>query len=145
MVQMILLQLFVYSYLATGWYTQQLTWIHLGFIFMSAIVLEVLRKIKITNEESVGHDTYSWHTGFKGSVGIFSLTVALNYLLFLWLLYRAATLSYISFGFSVFFMVPLVVAIVFHYRRQTKWSEKIVSLETVLWYIGLNLIIYFLV
>jgi len=142
LVQMVLLQFFVYSLFSNTWYKGNLVWIHLLFIFINAILLEVLRKIKIEPEESIGHDTYSWHIGFKRSLATFLAFAFISYATFLWILLKNS-IAVIPISVSVLFVVPLLVSTISHSRKKTKKSENLLYLSTLIMYVGLNLIIYF--
>lgn len=142
LVQMVLLQFFVYSLFSSNWYESNFVWIHLIFIFINAILLEVLRKIKIAPEESVGHDTYSWHIGFKYSLLVFIVFAFISYLTFLYLIFKNSP-SFVSIGVSVFFMVSLLLSAIAHNKKRSKKSENYLYLSTLVMYVGLNIIIYF--
>jgi 4-hydroxybenzoate polyprenyltransferase len=142
LVQMILLQFFVYSLFSNSWYKSNLVWIHLIFIFLNAVLLEVLRKIKITPEESQGHDTYSWHMGFKQSLFIFLIFIIASYAAFLYIIFEGTFFTY-SVSISLLFMIFSIATIVIHTYTKNKRSENLLYLSTFGMYIGLHLIIYF--
>ena len=65
MIQMVLLQLFVYVIFTNQFTLNKVMIIHLLFVIFNTIILEFIRKIKTDKEESKGKDTYSWHLGYK--------------------------------------------------------------------------------
>ncbi|HTE49085.1 MAG TPA: hypothetical protein VK675_04215 [Candidatus Paceibacterota bacterium] len=141
LIQMILLQFFVYSLFSAYWYSNVLVWTHLVFIFFNVILLEVLRKIKIAPEESIGHDTYSWHIGFSYSLIVFIFTVFMSYFTFLYLILNHNP-SLVSICASVFFMISLILSAIAHNKKKNKKSENYLYLWTLIMYVGLNILIY---
>ena len=140
LVQMILLQFFVYSLFSKTWYMSHVLWLHLLFIFINAVMLEIVRKIKIAPEESVGHDTYSWHIGFYTSLSIFFGLALFDYAVFVKLVLSNISASLLTI--SGFFMLSLLISIFVHSHKKTKKTEIYLYLSALGLYIGLNLIIY---
>ena len=87
MIQMVLLQLFVYVIFTNQFTLNKVMIIHLLFVIFNTIILEFIRKIKTDKEESKGKDTYSWHLGYKKSLYIFYAFNILNVVTFIWMLY----------------------------------------------------------
>jgi len=143
MIQMVLLQLFIYAVFTRSLDVNYAMWLHLFFVIFNSIIMEVVRKIKIKSEESAGYDTYSSRIGFNRSLVMYFVLVVCNYLLFLWLLYslthKIASYLIISLPIVLF----LVISIVVHYKKKIKITENILLLSTIISYVGLNLIIYF--
>jgi len=143
-VQLVLLQFFVYSLFSHVWYKHDQVWIHLLFIFVNALLIEILRKVKIKPEESVGHDTYSWHIGFDRALLVSLLFVFMSYGTFLWLLFTSG-FSPLAFSISAFFMIVCVLSFFGHSHSKNKKSENYLYGSTLLLYIALNVLIYFFV
>jgi 4-hydroxybenzoate polyprenyltransferase len=142
LLQMIFLQFLVYSLFFPEWYEITIVWIHWLFIVANIILLEVLRKIKIAKEESLGKDTYSWHLGFKRSLFFFLVISLLSYATFLWLFVTIKT-SFIMLSISGGAMILLLLSEAIHYHKQSKKTEKKLHLATLITYITLNLLLYF--
>lgn len=143
-IQIVILQLFVYALFSPTFYDSLIVWIHLLFIFINSIILEILRKIKIKSEESLGHDTYSWHLGFKKSLWLNLFLATLNYLAFLWLIIVTQTFKVGAFLISFIFIILVILSTIFHLKNQDKRSERDLYLSAIMMYTGLNLIIYIL-
>lgn len=142
MVQLLFLQLFVYTLLAGKFYFSQAVLVHLAFVLASSILIEIVRKIKIGPEESTGRDTYSWRISFGGSLLAYSLFAVFNYAVFLGLVYSFNT-SCLVFSTSLALVLSLLAAAFFHYLKRDKKSEKVLLFFNIVFYVGLNLIIYF--
>lgn len=142
MFQMVLLQMFIYSIFTFNFAMSKVMWIHLFFVIFNTIIMEFVRKIKISGEESKGEDTYSWHLGFKRSILVFYVFVVINFLTFLWMLYAISpTLNFFQLYAVVLFLI-LTIAVFLHLSKKSKKTESFLMLGTVLNYVGLNLLIY---
>jgi 4-hydroxybenzoate polyprenyltransferase len=136
--QMILLQLYIFT-LYTGHleYSSSM-WILVLFIYINIFILEVVRKIKISKEESKVNDTYSSSIGFRKSLlFLFSLSMS-SFIVYSWLM-RLLNISDLKILFSILpLFVLLTIAIILHLNKKSKISEKILLLSTILQYVGLN-------
>ncbi|MDP2708534.1 MAG: hypothetical protein Q8O93_00565 [bacterium] len=143
MIQMVLLQLFIYAAFTRSLEVNQAMWLHLFFVIVNSIIMEVVRKIKIKSEESTGQDTYSGRIGFSKSLIMYLLLVIFDYLIFIWLLYSLTHAIRIYFLISLPIIIFSVISIAVHYRIRMKKSENALLLSAVVFYVVLNLIIYF--
>lgn len=143
MLQMVLLQLLIYAILIQRFEVNAVMWIHLLFVIWNTLIIEVVRKIKISATESKGSDTYSHHMGFAKSLLMFYLLSFANYLTFNWMLYAISpSINYFYFiALLLFIMLTLVVVV--HYYKRLKQTEGLLFLFALINYVGLNLLIYF--
>lgn len=142
MFQMVLLQLFIYALFTGSYSITPVMWIHLLFVIFNTIILEFVRKIKTSEDESQGQDTYSWHLGYARSLRYFYLFTLLNFVTFLWMLY---TLSHEILVYSLIALGIqglVAVATFLHLRQRKKTTEQFLLLSAVINYVGLNLLIY---
>ncbi|MBN1951039.1 MAG: UbiA family prenyltransferase [Bacteroidales bacterium] len=142
MFQMVLLQLFIYAVLTQDFYVDAVMWIHLLFVIFNTLILEFVRKIKTSDDESIGKDTYSWHLGYARSIYYFYGFTFLNLLTFIWMMYTLApdVLPYVLIALGI--QAVLTFATVWHLFLKKKTSEQFLLLATVVNYVGLNLLIY---
>jgi len=119
LVQVVFLQLFVYSFFLPTFYNDPVIFIHLALVFTGSMLFEVLRKIRVAEEETKGHDTYSWHLGLPGAtyvlIGISLIMYALEVTILPEKNYLLATLST--------FAILLVITAMYHKQYQAKKSE----------------------
>ncbi len=142
MLQMVLMQFFIYAVFIRSFMVSEVMWIHLLFVIFNTILMEFVRKIKISGEESQGKDTYSWHLGFQRSLVVFYIFSIINYLTFVWMLYTisASATGYVVIALS--FIILLTVSVILHLRFRRKTTEQFLLFSTVVNYVGLNLLIY---
>ncbi len=140
--QMILLQFYIFSILFGKVTFSKIEWFTVIFVYMNIFVLEVVRKIKIPEEESPVSDTYSKSFGFKKSLVI-------NYLL--------AFVSFMSYFFLILYLdiekellflilsLPVMLFLTFstfkHIKSKTRKTQNILLLSVMIMYVGLNLLI----
>lgn len=142
MLQMVLLQLFIYAVFTGSYLITKVMWIHLLFVMFNTIIMEFVRKIRTSSEESAGKDTYSWHLGYKRSLYIFYFFSVVNFFTFIWMLYTISPAIKDYFLLSLLLMVLLSISVFLHLRNKKKSSENFLLLSTVLNYVGLNMLIY---
>lgn len=142
MLQMVLVQMFIYCVFTQSFNVTKVMWIHLVFVIFNTIIMEFVRKIKTSSDESEGKDTYSWYLGYKRSLYIFYVFSIINFLVFIWMLYTIAPdillYALIASGLLLF----LTISVYAHLIKKKKASENILLLSTVVNYVGLNLLIY---
>ena len=141
LIQAILLQAVIYSIFTGVWYRFPTLWLHLAFVLSNSILIEFVRKIKIQAEESSGHDTYSWHLGFRNSLWVYGALIAVSYSLFLSIMNDLGRMRYLAMIISAIPVVLLLAAIVRHGAQQDKSSEEALQLSTLALYVGLHLVI----
>lgn len=143
MIQMVLLQLFVYVIFTNDFTLNKVMIIHLLFVIFNTIILEFIRKIKTDKDESKGKDTYSWHLGYKKSLYIFYAFNILNVITFIWMLYSLSpNLGWYGFITLIFFGI-LSLALFRHLKNKNKNSELFLMVATISNYICLNFLVYF--
>jgi hypothetical protein len=142
MFQMVLLQLFIYAVFTDDFLVNEVMWIHLLFVIFNTVILEFVRKIKTSEEESKGKDTYSWHLGYARSIYYFYLFTILNLLTFIWMMYTISWDVHLYVGIAIFLQLLLTFTTGYHLLKKKKLSEQLFLLTTVLNYVGLNLLIY---
>ena len=143
MSQIILLQLFMYVVFTGDFNLNNVMWIHLLFVIFNTAIIEFLRKIKTSNNESKGEDTYSWHLGYEKSLYVFYFFILLNFFTFIWMIYTISPdigwYLYTSLMMTVF----ITISIFTHLKLRSKRSENLLLITTLVNYVGLNFLIYF--
>src|SRR3989344_674725 len=144
LVQMLLMQLFVYSIFANPIPINTLIVIHFLFTTVGTIVFEFVRKLKIPGRDGTGKDTYTWYLGFNNAMAIYLFLVLLNSALFLKI---AAMLSSHLTGLFIFSACAgLLVsfAVLIHWLKKTHKTDQLMQLSFLVMYGVFNLMIYFL-
>ncbi|MEP7204771.1 MAG: hypothetical protein ABI716_01085, partial [Candidatus Saccharibacteria bacterium] len=71
LLQMLLMQAFVYTIFARHFPLTDLVTLHFVFTTIGTIIFEFIRKLKIPGNDGLGKDTYSWHLGFRKAMIIY--------------------------------------------------------------------------
>lgn len=144
LVQMLLLQLFVYIVFANPFPFTSLVWAHFLFTTAGTVIFEFVRKLKRPGDDGSGKDTYTWHMGFSNAIIVYSLLLLLNTVLFFW---TVTLISPLSVGWLVFLLVLVVstyLAALMHWIKKTHQTDQLMQLSFLIQYGIFNLAIYFL-
>lgn len=145
LVQMLLLQLFVYAMFDNPFPLTALVWAHFLFTTAGTVIFEFVRKLKRPGDDGSGKDTYTWHMGFNNALIVYSLLLVLNTILFFWI---AALIAPLTAGWSAF-LAALVgstyLTVVAHWIKKTRQTDQLMQLAFLMQYGIFNLAVYFLV
>lgn len=144
LVQMLLLQIFVYSFFFVNFYLNDVILIHFLFVSIGTMMFEFLRKIKTPQLESTGKDTYTWYFGFNKSLFIYFFLVCLNVVLFLCITVKMqlklGIWTFLPVALSLFFFLSLYL----HFTKKNSKTDKLLQVSSLFLYMAFNLLIYFL-
>jgi len=143
--QMLWLQFLIYAVLDPGFELQRLSiWAHFLFAFTNSIIIEIVRKIRIPPQETLGRDTYSWHMGFWGSIALFLSFTVLNYLLFIWNAGLISRWQTVPLAVSLFVIALVIGASAVHGFLRQKKTEHLLIGVTLLSYLTLHIVLFLL-
>lgn len=143
MFQLIGLQLVVYTMFNWNYNFNLLILSHIIIVFLLSALLEVGRKIKLKDEETLGRDTYSAHLGFKGSIVLFSVIFILVLLPLEYILLLDGKFSGIIIPVCAC-ILGLYISII-HYIKKNQQTEKLLALFYFLYYLIINIVLYVLI
>lgn len=142
-VQMLLMQLFVYAVFAEAFSFERLILAHFLFTTVGTITFEFIRKVKIPGGDGTGKDTYTWHLGFSNSIVVYLSLVLIDILLFLHMANSVFIQKDQSLIFASFLgIIPMLLAVV-HWVKKTRFTDQLLQLSFLLSYGLFNLIIYY--
>lgn len=139
MIQLIGLQIIIYLLLGWNLIFTPILWAHLALIFIISLILEVLRKIKLTKHETGARDTYSSHLGYKGSILFFVIVSVLPLIPLTYILQTHNKNLFIFLPLLVF--LSLIFFSIHHVKKEHELSEKLLFLVTLVYYCIINLTI----
>jgi len=142
LVQMLLMQIFVYIVLAESVSITHLIVVHFLFTTTGTAIFEWLRKVKLPGQDGTGKDTYTWHLGFPAALWIGFALLTANALFFLWVMTFIST-SVLWVWIALLATVAGFLWTLAHHVRRNKQSEQMLQLSILVQYGILNLIIYF--
>jgi 4-hydroxybenzoate polyprenyltransferase len=139
--QMLLLQSFMYFSLMNIFTLKPIMWLHIGFVFLLSLQVEVTRKIQ--PEKTPAFDTYSDRLGMRGALLLWGVLGIIALTLFSIL---ASELS-IS-GFTINIALICCVALLSlgggaYYFLKSKSAEGLFWLTVIMTYIGQNLVMIY--
>lgn len=145
LVQMLLMQIFVYSIFSNSFQFSLIVGIHFLFTTVGTIVVEFIRKLKIPGDDGTGKDTYTWYLGFNNSLIIYSVLVLLNAVLFFWLSTMISSHVTWMLVFTLCLLGYAYFGVILHRTKKTHRTSQIMQLLFLSMYGILNIAIYFLI
>jgi hypothetical protein len=144
LVQMLLMQVFVYTIFSNPFPLSKLTIFHFLFTSVGTIIFEFVRKLKIPGEDGSGKDTYTYYLGFDKSMIIYQILLIINASLFFLVATTISsdTLSILLTALGL--LVAIVPSIMIHKMKKTQLTDQVMQLSFLILYGAFNLIIYFL-
>jgi 4-hydroxybenzoate polyprenyltransferase len=144
LVQMLLMQVFVYAVFADPIPRTMLVLSHFLFTATGTLVFEFVRKLKIPGDDGTGKDTYTSYLGFNGAMSSYMFLTLTNIALFFWVA------THLSQRFSMLLVLALIAlftigsSICIHWLKKTRLTDHLMQLSFVSAYGAFNLIIFFL-
>ena len=142
LVQMLLLQVFIYTLVKGIFDMTPLIFYHFCFTSLGTLIFEFLRKVKTPGSDGTGQDTYTWYLGFGRSLVIYVFLM---------------TACVLTWGFLMgqvgwrwdALTVPLMVGIILtyltipiHWKKQEERSSGLMQLTFVILYAVCNVLIF---
>ena len=140
MIQLVGLQMVVYSVLGWNLSFGRLIVANILMIFLLSALLEIVRKIKAEESENVGKDTYSFHLGHNGSLILFSIVFASVLMPFGYTLSATHELRGL--------VIPAIICIIgllltwVHGKKKMRQTQDILSLISIIYYLAVNIVLY---
>ena len=144
LVQMLLMQVFVYLIFTNTLSLNALLIAHFLFTTVGTIIFEFVRKVKIPGDDGTGRDTYTWHLGFGNSIIIYVMLALANVFLFLRVADLISNQHFTWLIFSGLLGIILISQAVIHWIKKKRLTDQLLQLSFLLSYGILNLIIYFI-
>jgi len=144
LLQMLFMQIFVYSVFANPIPLNILVLTHFLFTTVGTIVFEFVRKLKIPGDDGTGKDTYTWYLGFNNSIVIYLFLVLFSAALFFEI---AIMLSPHVTGILIFSTCAAALiccTVLIHWSKRTRQTDQLMQLAFLVMYGVFNLTIYFL-
>ncbi|MSU54482.1 MAG: hypothetical protein EXS48_01400 [Candidatus Staskawiczbacteria bacterium] len=141
-VQMLFLQIFIYSVFAGQFLFSNLILSHFLFTLVGSLIFEFVRKLKIPGHDGTGRDTYTFYLGFKNAIIAYFLLASLNTLLFFRVTSLISTHAFIWLIFSVFSITIISISAMHHWKKRTKTTDQLLQGNFLLFYALFNIIIY---
>ncbi len=142
LVQMFLMQIFVYTYFINSFSFNKPIIIHFIFTTIGTIIYEFLRKLKIPGNDGSGGDTYTSYLGFNISIVLYQVLLLLNAVFFFWITALITSeinyLLYFALGFTVLTFLSAIL----HFIKKTTKTDQLMQASFLFLYGFFNIAIY---
>jgi 4-hydroxybenzoate polyprenyltransferase len=142
LVQMLLLQVLVYTLANPHFTFTTLITVHFFFTTTGTIIFEFLRKVKNPGQDGTGKDTYTWFLGLNNALLIYAALATLNILLFIKTMFLLeASITYWPPLTAVLTIVTLS-SILIHKVKKTEQTNQLMQLSFMIMYGSFNLLLF---
>ncbi len=144
LVQMFLMQIFVYTIFANPFPFNTLILAHFIFTSVGTAIFEFVRKLKRPGDDGSGRDTYTWYLGFNRAIAIYQVFLVSNTLLFVWIATLLSPHTAVLLSFALGLAVLASLSTLIHTVKKTRQTDQLMQLSFLLLYGVFNIAIYFL-
>lgn len=139
MLQMLVLQTFIYLSLMQTLRLTSLMWLHIAFVFVLSLQVEVTRKIK--TEPTNGNDQYSDRMGMNGSLTLWFILGVLAVILFSAVAHFFQIEPSIITAAALLSLTIMATGAIFYSRVNRQIGESIFWLAMIVAYVGQNCVL----
>lgn len=142
LVQMLLLQVLVYTLADETFHFTSLILVHFLFTASGTIIFEFLRKVKTPGQDGTGQDTYTWFLGHNTALRIYAVCAILNILLFIKVL--SVGQSAISYWAPVTLLLAAgtYISLLIHGFRKEERTNQLLQVSFMAMYGIFNILIF---
>lgn len=142
LVQMLLLQVLVYTIANPYFSFTTLVMVHFLFTTTGTIIFEFLRKVKSPGDDGTGKDTYTWFLGLDNALLIYAALATFNILLFVKAMSLIPT--------EITYWIPVAIALVvgtystlfINKMRKEEKTNQLMQLSFMLMYGSFNILLF---
>ncbi|MDC1222042.1 hypothetical protein N8Z47_05220 [Salibacteraceae bacterium] len=139
MLQMLMLQVFIYLSLLNSFEMNPMIWIHVAFVFALSLQVEVTRKIK--PEKSIPNDLYSDRMGMSGAFVLWLVLGVLCIGLSSFLAARMGIDSTTILIAAAVWLSAMLLGLAYYQNKKTETAENLFWLALIFSYVGQNLLL----
>ena len=142
LVQMLLLQILVYTIANPSFSFTTLVTVHFLFTTTGTIIFEFLRKVKSPGDDGTGKDTYTWFLGLDNAILIYAAFATFNILLFVKAMFLIQT--------EITYWIPVAIALVvgtystlfINKMRKEEKTNQLMQLSFMVMYGSFNILLF---
>lgn len=142
LVQMLLLQILVYTIANPSFSFTTLVTVHFLFTTTGTIIFEFLRKVKSPGNDGTGKDTYTWFLGLNNALLIYAAFATFNILLFVKAMFLIQT--------EITYWIPIAIALVvgtystllINKMRKEEKTNQLMQLSFMVMYGSFNVLLF---
>lgn len=142
LVQMLLLQVLVYTLADPSFSFTALVTVHFMFTATGTIIFEFLRKVKSPGDDGTGKDTYTWFLGLNNALMIYAVFATMNILLFIKAMHLIETSINYWIPLSVALMVGTYSTLLINKLRKEEKTNQLMQLSFMVMYGAFNILLF---
>ncbi|MDP3989357.1 MAG: UbiA family prenyltransferase [bacterium] len=142
LVQMLLLQILVYTLASPSFSFTSLVTVHFLFTATGTVIFEFLRKVKSPGEDGTGKDTYTWFLGFNNALLVYVVFVTLNILLFVKVMFLIPSTTTYWIPLTVALIIGTLATLFIHKAHGVEKTNQLMQLSFMVMYGSFNVLIY---
>jgi hypothetical protein len=142
LVQMLLLQMLVYTLASETFVFTSIILIHFLFTATGTIIFEFLRKVKSPGRDGTGQDTYTWFLGISNALLVYSVFAIVNILLFVKIMFLSQDLPYYLVPTAIALVVGTFGTLLINWFRREEKTNQLMQLSFMVMYGSFNVLIF---
>jgi len=139
MLQMLVLQVFIYLSLIDSFDLTPLIWLHVAFVFALSLQVEVTRKIKV--QPTTANDMYSDRMGMPWALTLWMLLGAICVLLSSMLAVQMSIELSVVWISATCWMLIMLAGAMYYLKKRVSSAENVFWLAMIVSYVGQNLVL----
>ena len=142
LIQMLLLQVLVYTLANPSFSFTALVTVHFLFTTTGTIIFEFLRKVKSPGDDGTGKDTYTWFLGLNNALLIYAFFATMNILLFVKAMVLIDTSITYWIPHSIVLMVGVYSTLLIKKLRKEEKTNQLMQLSFMVMYGVFNILLF---
>jgi len=142
LVQMLLLQVLVYTLASDTFTFTTVVLIHFLFTGTGTIIFEFLRKVKNPGNDGTGQDTYTWFLGFSDALLVYAVFATVNILFFVKIIFLIQNVPAYMLPTSIVLVVVTFGALLLNKLREEEKTNQLMQLSFMIMYGSFNILIF---
>lgn len=145
LIQMLLLQILVYTIASESFSFNLLILVHFLFTSTGTVIFEFLRKVKIPGQDGTGQDTYTWFLGFNNALLIYVTLVIVNVFLFVKAMFLIQSTGMYWPTIASLLIIGVFSTLSLHKLRQKEKTSQLMQLLFMVMYAGFNILLFLVI
>jgi len=142
LVQMLLLQVLVYTLASDTFAFTAVVLIHFLFTATGTIIFEFLRKVKSPGNDGTGQDTYTWFLGLTNALLVYVVFAIVNILFFVKIIFLIPNVPAYLLPTSIVLVVGTFGTLLLNKLRKEEKTNQLMQLSFMIMYGGFNILIF---
>jgi 4-hydroxybenzoate polyprenyltransferase len=142
LVQMLLLQVLVYTLASETFVFTAVVLIHFLFTATGTIIFEFLRKVNSPGNDGTGQDTYTWFLGLSNALVVYAVFAVVNILFFVKIILLIPNVPAYLLPTSIVLVFATFGTLLLNKLRKEEKTNQLMQLSFMIMYGGFNILIF---